>query len=54
MTNDFILLVNDFVEYNKTTQSKFNLKEYLMNILNYSEEESDDIYSYYNRIMNNS
>ncbi len=52
MTEDFIELLKDFLEFNKYRENKLTLAEYLVQELNYSEEEANEINSIYNLKMN--
>lgn len=47
----FIYLIKDFIRYNNSSENKLNLKNYMMQILNYDESTANEINNKYNRIM---
>ena len=45
-------LINELIYYNETHLETYTIKEYLINVLNYSEESAQEISTYYNIFMN--
>lgn len=45
-------LINELIYYNETHVETYTIKEYLINVLNYSEESAQEISTYYNIFMN--
>ena len=50
--NEVIQLSEDLSEYNEYVDEPLTLKKYLIQELNYSEEEAEEISKFYNIIMN--
>lgn len=48
MTTELIELIKDFIAFNKYKTKKIKLKEYLMQELNYCEDDAIDIVKLYN------
>ena len=51
MTEEFIELIKEFIDFNSYKEKKYNLKEYLIQILNYDIAEAEDIANIYNLEM---
>lgn len=52
MTEDFIELLKDFLNFNRYRKNKLTLAKYLVQELNYNEEEANEINRIYNLKMN--
>ena len=44
--------IDELVYFNETHVETYTIKEYLINVLNYSEESAQEISTYYNIFMN--
>jgi len=46
-----IKLIKDLIDFNKNRKNELNLKQYLVQELNYNEDDADEINSMYINIM---